>query len=176
MTSPIKPPSGPPVAPLAGPSQGAAARPGSSAGEEFKASLDAMDGADGVDGVAGRASAATGAAEASGVQALTAALRTGELSPAQALDALVAQALQAPDAQRPRAGRAGRPRAAPAHHAGGRPVPARADERPQPDMSRGWARLGRCSPAPCSGCPRLLGAQRSRATRRRGPHGAAAPR
>ena len=94
MTSPIKPPSGPPVAPLAGPSQGAAARPGSSAGEEFRASLDAAD------GVAGHASAAGGAAEASGVQALTAAHRTGELSPAQALDALVAQALQAPDAQR----------------------------------------------------------------------------
>ncbi|MBK6808247.1 MAG: hypothetical protein IPG81_04970 [Sandaracinaceae bacterium] len=69
-------------------------RPGSSAGEEFRASLDAAD------GVAGHASAAGGAAEASGVQALTAALRTGELSPAQALDALVAQALQAPDAQR----------------------------------------------------------------------------
>jgi len=55
---------------------------------------------DAADGVAGHASAAGGAAEASGVQALTAALRTGELSPAQALDALVAQALQAPDAQR----------------------------------------------------------------------------
>jgi hypothetical protein len=91
MTSPIKPPSGPPVAPLAGPSEGAAARPGSSAGEEFKASLDSA---------VGRSPASPGAAEASGVQALTAALRTGELSPAQALDALVAQALEAPDAQR----------------------------------------------------------------------------
>lgn len=91
MTSPIKPPSGPPVAPLAGPSSDADARVGSPAGESFKASLDA---------VAGAPTQAGGVSETSGAQALTAALRTGELSPAQALDALVAQALQSADAQR----------------------------------------------------------------------------
>lgn len=90
MTSPIKPPSGPPVAPLTGPGTGADARVGSPAGEAFKASLDAVAGGAGTSSVA----------ELSGAQQLAASLRAGELTPAQALDAMVAQALQSPDALR----------------------------------------------------------------------------
>lgn len=90
MTSPIKPPSGPSVAPLAGGTPDAA-RVGGASGDDFKASLDAA---------AGGAPSSASAAEATGAQALTAALRSGELSPAQALDALVAQALSSADAQK----------------------------------------------------------------------------
>ena len=89
MTSPIKPPSGPSVAPLAGGTPDAA-RVGGASGDDFKASLDAA---------AGGAPSAAGASKASGAEALTAALRSGELSPAQALDAL-AQALSSADAQK----------------------------------------------------------------------------
>lgn len=89
MTSPIKPPSGPPVAPLAGPSTGAG-DVGSAGGEAFKASLDAVASGAGSSRVV----------EASGAQQLAASLRAGELTPAQALEAMVAQALQSADAQR----------------------------------------------------------------------------
>jgi len=53
-----------------------------------------------LDAAAPAAPAAGSTSQASGAQALTASLRSGELSPSQALDALVAQALQAGDAQR----------------------------------------------------------------------------
>ncbi|MCA9577617.1 MAG: hypothetical protein R3B40_27515 [Polyangiales bacterium] len=92
MTSPIKPPSGPPRA--LDIAAGAPTRvQGGGEGDEFKAAL--------------QGAAASGAAMEPGTPVvntraaeLGAAVRAGALTPSQAVDALVADALASPEAQR----------------------------------------------------------------------------
>jgi hypothetical protein len=106
MTSPIKPPSGPPIAfgPVDAPVAGPARVAESTGGEDFRASL---QGADAPDGAAPGGEARSESTQAAGAQAtraqaadLAAALRSGSVTPAAALDALVSQALASADAQR----------------------------------------------------------------------------